>query len=458
MTDLSKVETIVFLMFENRSFDHMLGHLSLPNFGNRTDVEGLTEPLERPEYENRFQGDAYYPFVLDDGVLSTDLPHGRGEVAKQLAHNAVTGAHEMSGFVRAYFESVANQQLDDTTKPDPMGFFTPAAVPITNFLANEFALCDHWFASLPTSTQPNRVMSLCGSTRIDETHGLFPPRDAMVLDWLEQHGIRWRVYHCGISFFALLGRGEIFGPNFRGIDRLAPDVAHEKVGDFPQVIFVEPSYGDAPHLGGDVPNDNHAPLAVAPGEALLRRVYQALTTNPARWQRTVFVVTYDEHGGFFDHVPPPLIPYVPASNATFKTPFTSLGVRVPGLVISPLVQRRTVYKGILDHTSFLQLLAERFTPGTPFSERVDQRRKAGVASVSAVLNVDSPRSQIPAAPNAPLSVTVTLSAPEPQAPTALQQAFEDTARRMVADYPRQTAQQYPEISHWVLTQDAGRTR
>jgi phospholipase C len=334
-----------------------------------------------------------------------------------------------------------------------MGFFTPEDVPITTFLANEFAVCDHWFASLPTSTQPNRIMSLCGTTRIDETHGIFPPRDAMVLDWLSNNGVRWRVYHSGISFFALLGRGDIFGANFRGIDRLAADVAHEQARDFPQVIFVEPSYGDAPHIGGDVPNDNHAPLAVAPGEALLLRVYQALTVNPQRWARTVFVVTYDEHGGFFDHVPPPLVPYAPAPNATFQTPFASLGVRVPGLVVSPLVRRQTVHKGVLDHTSFLQLLAEKFTPGTVYSKPVDDRQRAGVESASAALNLSAPRGDIPTPPKAPLRATVSLSEPQSETLTDLQDAFRQAARRMVADAPKQTAQMYPEVSHWVLTQE-----
>lgn len=455
MTDLSTVETIVFLMLENRSFDHVLGHLSHPSFGNRPEVNGLREPLQAPQYENRFQGDRYYPFVLRDGLLSTDLPHGRAEVAQQLARNELSGRCEMNGFVRAYFASAANRRLDDTTKPDPMGFLHPDYLPVTGFFADQFAVCDQWFASLPTSTQPNRIMSLCGSSRIDETHGLFPPLDPMVIDWLDEHRVRWRVYHCGLSFFALLGRSEIFGPNFRGLNRLAPDVAHERPTDFPQVIIVEPSYGDAPHIGGDLPNDNHPPLAMAPGEALLLRVYQALTRNPERWSKTVLIVTYDEHGGFYDHVAPPAIPYVPAGNATFKVPFASLGVRVPGLVVSPLVQPRTVYHGTLDHTSLLQLLAEKFTPGTAYSPRVEERQRAGITSVSAVLNLPAPRTRIPAPPDAPLVATVTLSGPQAAETTPLQQAFQEAARHMVEEFPRQTAQQYPEVSHWVLTE--GRT-
>lgn len=455
MTDLSKVDTIVFLMLENRSFDHLLGHLSLPQYGNRPEVAGLTDPLESPANENRFEGNQFYPFVMRDGALSTDLPHARREIALQLAQSDVDGRFGMNGFVRAYLESAANNQINDPTRPDPMGFLHPDSLPVTGFFAEQFAICDHWFAPLPTSTQPNRIMSLCGSTRIDETQGMFPPLDEVVLDWLTRQRVRWRVYHCGLSFFALLGRLDIFGPNYRNIDRLAPDVAHEQDSDFPQVIFVEPSYGDAPHVGADVPNDNHPPLAVAAGEALLLRVYQALTCNPERWSRTLFIVTYDEHGGFFDHLAPLEIPYAPASNATFTTPFTSLGVRVPALVVSPLVEQRRVYSGLLDHTSWLQLLAEKFTPGAPYSARVEERRGAGITSVSAVLNRADPRQAIPQPPTVPLVATVTLSGPLPATPTPLQQAFQDVARRMVAGYPRQTAQQYPEVSHWVLTEGRG---
>ncbi len=114
---------------------------------------------------------------------------------------------------------------------------------------------------------------------------------------MTERNIRWRIYHCGLSFFALLGRPEIFGPNFRSVDRLAPDVAHEKSDDFPRVIIVEPSYGDAPHIGNDIPNratelgkrrpevrwypeiisfleNTFLPEASTPGEAIRRRRMQ----------------------------------------------------------------------------------------------------------------------------------------------------------------------------------------
>jgi phospholipase C len=449
MTDLSMVDTVAILMLENRSFDHVLGHLSLEPYANGSSIEGLKAPLNQPAYENIADGEPYYPFAMRDGQLASDLPHSRAEMNRALGLSPATGKFSMSGFVEVYFDYTAANR---TTTPDPMGFLTPDDLPITDFLANNYAVCDHWFAPLPTSTQPNRLMALSGSTRIDETRGIFPPQDPLLIDWLYERKVRWRVYHSGISFFALLGRLDIFTDRFRSIDRLAPDVSHERPDDFPSVILIEPAYGDAPRIGGSLPNDNHPPLPVAPGEALLLQVYEALTCNPERWARTILIVTYDEHGGFFDHVPPLPIRYDPAPNAVFREPFLSTGPRVPSLVVSPLVSPKLVFDGFLDHTSILQLLAEKFAPNEGgYSASVENRRRHGIRSVSEVLDLAGPRTSIPKAPAAPLRAAVSLGGPTTGA-TDMQLSFAAAANSMVQNFPKETAQKYPEISHWVLTQ------
>jgi phospholipase C len=219
------------------------------------------------------------------------------------------------------------------------------------------------------------------------------------------------------------------------------------------VILIEPAYGDAPRIGGSLPNDNHPPLPVAPGEALLLQVYEALTCNPERWARTLLIVTYDEHGGFFDHVPPLPIRYDPAPNAVFRDPFLSTGLRVPALVVSPLVSPMSVFDGILDHTSILQLLAEKFAPGEDgYSESVENRRRQGIRSVSEVLDLAAPRTGIPKAPGAPLRAEVRLGGGPVAGATDMQLAFAAAANSMVQNFPKETAQKYPEVSHWVLTQ------
>jgi phospholipase C len=447
MSALDLVDTIVLVMLENRSFDHMLGHLSYGKYANGSDVDGITGPLKRDAYVNVFEGEPYYPRAMKDVQLSGDLPHDRGAIATQLNRSRVTGSYAMNGFAKSYFAASPNNR---TTTPDALGFLLPADVPMTRFLADQYAVCDRWFSSLPAGTQPNRLMAWTGTSLIDG-NGFLPPRDPLLLDWLEGNAVRWRVYTSGLSFFLLLGDTAAFGPNFRSIERLGPDVAGEQPGDFPQVIVVEPLYGDAARIVGGIPNDDHAPAPVGPGELFLRKVYDALTRNPARWARTLLIVTFDEHGGFWDHVPPPPIPFAPPSKATYTKAFESLGVRVPGLVISPLVSAKHVSHAVLDHTSVLQLLAEKFTPGRPYSPAVETRRQGGIASVSAVLDRTGPRPDMPVAPDFSVEITVPLGAN--RAPvTPLEATFEEAAFDMVRKFPKPTAQKYPEVSHWVLTQ------
>jgi phospholipase C len=447
MLDLTAVDTIVMVLMENRSFDHMLGHLSYGEYAIGTPVEGLRDPLTQQAYENIYEGIPYYPFVMQDGPLSGDLPHDRPSVETQLAYSSVTGTYSMSGFVEAYYQSTTTNR---TQTPDPMGFFPPSAVPTINFFANNFAICDHWFAPLPTSTQPNRLMALTGASLVDDTRDHLLPASPTLLDWATSHGVRWRVYHAGLSFFILLGRfDEVLGPNFRAFEHLARDVGHEASDTFPQLILIEPLYADAPHLGSDQPNDDHPPLAVGFGEQFLRQIYEALTCNPERWAKTVLIVTYDEHGGFFDHMPPLSVPYAPPDAA--YPPFATTGVRVPALVVSPLVAARHVYSGPLDHTSVLQFLAERFSPDEGgYSTDVDQRRAQGITSVSEVLNLSTPRPVIPAAPREQIQ-SVALLGPGPPEKTPSQRAFENAALAMIRSYPHETAQKHPELWHWYLT-------
>jgi phospholipase C len=447
MSALDQIDTIVMVMLENRSFDHMLGNLSYGTMANGSGADGLTDPLARDAYVNPYQGERYYPHFMKDTALSTDLPHDRAAIATQMRMNAVTGAFAMDGFAKAYLDSSPTNR---TATPDAMGCLAPTDVPMTRFLADNFAVCDRWFAALPAGTQPNRLMAWTGTSLIDG-NGFLPLRDELLLDWMNRNGVRWRVYTSGISFFLLLGAKAAFGPNFRSIDRLAPDVAGEKEGDFPRVIIVEPAYGDAVRITGGVADDCHAPAAVGPAENLLRRIYEALTSNPARWARTMLIVYYDEHGGFYDHVAPPLIGYQPPPRAKWTTPFTSLGIRVPGLVVSPLVKPKQVYHDTLDHTSVLQLLAEKFTPGKPYSASVETRRTQGIHSVSAVLSPTIQQAKAPVAPNFSLQISVPLGNNGP-ASTPIEATFEQAAHDMVDKFPKETAQKYPAVSHWVLSQ------
>jgi phospholipase C len=230
----------------------------------------------------------------------------------------------------------------------------------------------------------------------------------------------------------------------------------EPLDQSPQVIIVEPSYNDGPHLGSDHPNDNHPPLAIGWGEEFLRRTYQAATANSERWEKTVLVYYYDEHGGFFDHVPPPATRYV-TSGAPSRT-FESLGPRVPAVVVSPLVAAGSVSHALFDHTSVLQMLAERFTPGKPYSADVDQRRHDGIHSLSEVLG-DTPRVDIPAAPSAPITVQSALGkAVRVRPENPMQASFELAASEMMVAEKDGMAKKYPELFQWKAAVDAERRK
>ncbi len=152
-------------------------------------------------------------------------------------------------------------------------------------------------------------------------------------------------------------------------------------------------------------------MPLAYGEDFLKRVYEALTSSPDKWSRTMMIVCYDEHGGFFDHVAPPAMKYAPPPGSGWvdAEAFETLGVRVPGIVISPLVEAKSSFHGLLDHTSILQLIVERFGAGdlATFGDAA-MRKQGGVVSLSQTLTRASARSDIltlPAAP--PVSGTAT---------------------------------------------------
>jgi phospholipase C len=445
MRGIDQLRTIVILMLENRSFDHILGHLSMPRFGNRKNVAGLVDPEVNLDYTNFLDGQGYQPFELKDAPFAHDLPHSRGLVDVQLAKSG--NGFTMSGFVDAYYQATGSKVSD----PPTMGFLSPADTPVSSFLAAQYAVCDNWFAPLPTDTQPNRSIAFSGYSLIDDTKPRPIPtvKGSFVFEWLNAHDVSWRVYHCGISFFALFDRFEdVLGPGFRSFRQFPGDWEAENVSGMPQVVFIEPEYTDSPvHLGW-TPNDNHPPTAVGPGEHFVRSVYQVLTKDPEKWKQTLLVVTNDEHGGFFDHVPPlPISAPVP-TGSLFTIPFQSTGPRVPGIIASPWISAGSVFKGPMDHTSILQLLSEKFA-GTPdYNDEVKRRREAGIQSVSQVLAepLAQAREDIPALPEESISASVSLGPTiEPQ--TDSEQAFDMAARKLL-EYDRKRAlEKYPELVH-----------
>jgi phospholipase C len=384
-------------MMENRSFDNLLGYLSLPPF-NWKNMEGLAEAQEwLDKVASVHDGTRYRPFLLTDpyDLIDADPPHERDPVALQMG-KAADGIFPMNGFVTNYAGAKGAMALTATSQPPVMGYFGAQQAPVTHFFAQNFAICDHWFSALPAGTQPNRLMAMSGFSKIDVNQQPLPDQE-LVYDWLTKNGIRWRVYHEGIPFLALMRRwipDIMREEHFRPFGRLYSDVMNEPPGELPQVIFIEPTYTDAPHIGPS--SDDHAPSAIKGGQEFLLGAYRAMMRDPDVWSGTVMIVTYDEHGGFFDHVSPPAIRTDPPDGAHYQRPFETLGVRVPAFVISPFVKPGTVFNGQLDHTSILKFIGQKFGANNSYSDLVDKRE---VGSVSDVLNdLDSNRAA-PAVPS-----------------------------------------------------------
>ena len=319
MAALGSIKRIFVLMLENRSFDHMLGYLSLKG---ALPVNGLRHPLD--PHTNTYNGQPYPLFPLTS-LRVPDPLHDRQHIRIQIDGGS------MHGFVASY---AINHAVSRDLPPPVMGYYTEAEVPITDFFARQFAVCDSWFAPFPTGTQPNRLMAMAGYSLIEDNEEPLPHHD-LVYDWLTRSGVPWCVYHEEFPLFMMMPEWiphiVMDGTHFRRLSDLPRDILND---DLPQVVFIEPTYTDAPHY--KEPSDAHPPSSISHSENFLRNVYLALVTADL-WKDCVLIVTYDEHGGFFDHEPPRPLPTPIPRDAEYGDQFMTTGLRVPALIVSPFV-------------------------------------------------------------------------------------------------------------------------
>ncbi|MGO9059744.1 MAG: alkaline phosphatase family protein [Candidatus Binataceae bacterium] len=432
--DLNSIETIVVVMMENRSFDHLVGYLNLPGDG-RLAVEGIQDDADwRKRYANPGPPNNFmYEATPLNELHVADPLHERSNIAIQLGNSDANGVFPMKGFIES---AGGNSQV--------MQYYTAGTVPIIDFFAHNFAVCDRWFAPLPAGTQPNRLMAMSGQSYID-TNASTPvqfPDQQLVYDWLNQHRVRWRVYHQGFfPFFSMMPRWYpqmLVSDDFRRFERLRLDFELEADPTFPNVIFVEPKYTDSPHIGEGT--DDHSPSSVLGGQAFLLDIYKALISNPVRWLKTVMILTYDEHGGFFDHVQP--LPIVTKDPKGKYPDFKSSGVRVPGIVVSPLVSPARIYSEPLDHTSILKFIGQKFGGGA-YGPGVDDRPM--VKSVLDVLDLAAPRQLIPPAPDASVIPQAEPYVRGFKTQTENVKMFQDVTHNGTQDYRHALATKFPEF-------------
>lgn len=368
--NLQKIEHIVVLMLENRSFDHMLGYLSLE--AGREDIEGLKVGMS-----NSF-GSHEYPVhrLTETAVPGPDWDPNHSAAASD--HQIGGGA--MDGFVASYAETLKGRGVSD---PDPglvMGYFGAEQVPVYDHLAAHFCVCDAWHSSVPGATWPNRLYAVAGSadgSRDDRPHHDPPIYDkASFIRHLDAARVDWRWYSYDIGSLRAVDVGE-YGlghhEHFRWVDRLklgigtkaeelalidegAPSFIEEaRAGTLPPFSWIDPNFKDM-NLVGSPSNDDHPPSDVKDGQELVFLVYNAIASNEELFRKTLLLVLYDEHGGFFDHVAPAAAP------DDDEQDFGRYGIRVPALVISPWVDPASVAKNLFDHASIAKTVLTRFCP------------------------------------------------------------------------------------------------
>lgn len=325
------IKHVVLLMQENRAFDHMCGYFPGVNglTGKETNPYDTTDPNSKTVAVGNTS-----PYI---GPFDPD--HSTPATTQKIFGKAGEAAQKepkMDGFVE--FEYGGGKKHADPSSV--MNMFTPDRVPVMKALSDEFVLFDRFFCSHPGPTWPNRLFQLLGTsmgcTETSQTHKggispLYPGKT--IFDSVEEAGLDWGMYYADAPLELVMLRKLALNPGkIHGWEKFHKDMAE---GSLPAFSWVNPRWG-VNKTTGEGANDDHPDHDVRLGQGLMKEIYEALRASPA-WNETLFIITYDEHGGFYDHVPTPL--GVPAPDDIKSYPddfdFTRLGIRIPVLAISP---------------------------------------------------------------------------------------------------------------------------
>jgi phospholipase C len=323
------ITTYVYMMMENRSYDHYLGARSMLE-GKSGD--GLVATMTNPDLD----GKLIAPWLpSNEQMCDIDPPHGWDTL------RASFDGGKNDGFVKQH--QLAHKM--DTTAIQPMQYLTRHELPVTWALADEYASADRWFCSVMGPTFPNRYYWHTGSSgglmsNITPPQGGFP--FPSIYNRLHDKNVNWAYYFGSISFVSLIANFEEAKAHVFDFRQFLDDAA---AGKLPPVVYIDPFFNN---------NDDHPPVHPINGQELIAAVYTALATSP-QWKNCLLVITYDENGGFFDHVAPPKTVDDRAAQG-----FDQLGFRVPTIVAGPYVKQAHVSSVVYDHTSALRHLEKTF--------------------------------------------------------------------------------------------------
>lgn len=409
--DLEQIEHIVVLMQENISFDHYFGTLS--GVRGFSDPDAIKLPNGRSVFEQPDPASAQgylLPYRPDPQVANP---------CKVLVDNGWDNRHaavdngRMDGFVTA---------TAGTPNHFPMAYLTREDVPWHMALADAFTVCDRYFCSVLGPTFPNRYMVMTGTIDPQGRNG-GPAYDNTVrrFTWktyperLTEAGVSWRVYHEAddfddnvLKYFAQYQDAKPGSPLYDNAlvdlpaDQVVKDIAADRL---PQVSWIITNERDSEHPGNSAP---------AYGAAYSDRLLQAFRDNPEVWRKTALVFTYDEDGGYFDHVRPPLPPPGTPDEFVNGLPI-GLGVRVPTIVCSPWTRGGNVCSQVYDHTSVIRFIERRFGVVEP---QISAWRRATCGDLWECFDFSAPDFSIPALPSTTAAVAATDAACSRNAPAA----------------------------------------
>lgn len=316
---IPSLEHIIVVTMENRSFDHLLGWV--PGADGKqsglsfTDTDGVARSTHRL---NDFQG-------CDFADPNHSFEGGR---------HAYNG-----GACDGWLKTPGNDIYS-------IGYYEAADLPFLGRAAVEWRVLDRYFCPIMGPTYPNRLISLAGTTdRLSNT----PAPSTLPTIWDRLQGAELTGRNYGSSLVSSSLWGSRYASLIRPIETFFGDASS---GNLPSVSFVDPDFAS------DLSNSYHPPGDIRDAEAFMARVYKAVTTGP-RWSKSLLIITFDEWGGFFDHVPPPVSP-IPQGERDIGNSDGLRGFRIPTILVSPFVQRRSVSSRVYDHASVLRLIESRW--------------------------------------------------------------------------------------------------
>jgi phospholipase C len=414
MPILPQIEHIVVVMLENRSLDDMCGWLYqdpasppvgfLPP-GSPARFDGLNGALWNPRNASYFNGAAADEIPVMSSATSFTNPGIDPEETFVHVTYQINGPgpyaeppkYPMQGFVVDYENATAGNPVEI------MEPFSPGQVPILSTLALNYAISDAWFCSVPSQTWPNRSFVHAGTSHGNADNGDPPnPFDwnvSTIFNVLGDMKIAWTVYSDAVVAPSLTRTmfPKLWDPLLDGhFKRFADFEQSCQSGSLAPYSFIEPSFLTDP-------NDEHPPHDVRAGEQFLLRIWNAVSQSP-KWNETLLIVTYDEHGGTYDHVLPPTGATPPdraSQPGQYGFGFDRFGVRVPAILVSPWIEKGTVFRSNtdthLDHTSILATL--RDWKSIPPETMLPSKRVAQAPTLEFVLTRNSPRTDTPTFPS-----------------------------------------------------------